>query len=62
MPRSKLDLELSRYLAQLNSRQKEAILALVRAYDAKQSDLWQELFIEQKRAIKRLRPEKKATY
>ena len=62
MLESKLDLEFSRYLPLLNSRQKRVVLTLVKAYAAKQSNLWEKLYDEQQLAIKKTKARKKGSY
>jgi hypothetical protein len=61
MFQSKLDVEFCHYLPLLNSRQKEVILALVKAYATIQSDFWEELYKEQDSAIKKLTSGKKVS-
>ncbi len=48
-----LDMEIERYLALLNARQKQAVLTLVKAFASKQDKWRNELYRPQRQAIKR---------
>jgi len=46
-----IDQEITQYLPHLNSKQKEAVLSVVKTFAAEQQDWWDEIGLEQQQAI-----------
>ena len=55
-----IDQEIAQYLPQLNAKQKQAVLGVIKTFAAEQEDWWDEIGEEQQQAIDKSLEEMKA--